>query len=644
MGLIKDFNAFRKIKSTYNLDTLTARDFQRVFDGWFNVDANDKKYVGAVYSAIDTHGLYYAKAKFRIYDESNPDSITEVKEPKIRLLFENPNPYQTWWEFAYKIAAHFGLFGEAFFYKLRNGKEIVGYQMLLPSLVKRKRDNGSKNLFDYYEYNNKPIRKIDVIDLRYPNPDKDLEGFPIVGAIADTVTVNQLQMEYSKKALEKGGYLGLTFATDQELNSNNFDGLLKKLEQRYGGSENAFRVALLSHGLKPLAPPYSPKDMEFGQNKNITREEIFSAFKVPKILVGIGESVNRATADASIYQFTSGVIDPVLSYVDAVLTRDFKMEFGNQYRVEHDTLAPKDVDAQLKYYKDLNAIGAITINEVRAYEGENKFDYELADVPMINVGGAVIRLDTGKQISVEDGESVKPEPQKNFTKSIDELELRWKQFDRRHALALRRFERNLGRYFDDQERRILEAVLNNYIVEQAFNLEEENLILYQLLEIDLWDIMKQGYKYGDGVYGAGAFGETPLLNDFNELSRNTLLINSTTLDDLKGIDNETDLKKAYKSIKEERLDKIAVTTVTGAFNAGLLQAMRDAGLTKKTWLTMRDAKVRDAHKLMDGVTVPIEEPFEVEARGVKYLGMFPGDPLLGAVNNANDRCTIIGEQ
>lgn len=407
MGILKDFRQFRRIKSNYDLDKLTAKDFQRVFDGWFNVSAEDKNYVGAVFSAIDTHGLYYTKAKFRIYDTSKEDNIVEVKDKNINRLFLRPNEFQTWKEIAYKIATHFGIFGEAFIYKIRTGTKIIGYQLILPSLIKRKRKEESNNIFDHYEYSgSKKIERTEIIDLRYPNPYSDIEGYPIISSIADNVTVNQLQMEYSKKALEKGGYLGLTFATDQDMGKAQFDEMLKSLDVRYGKKENAFKVALLTSGLKPIAPPYSPKDMQFGENRAITRDEIFSAFKVPKILVGIGESINRATAEASIYQFTSGSIDPILSYVDEVLTLDFQKEFNPNYQVIHDTLAPKDVEGQLKYYSNGLKEGWLYINEVRKEEGMNKLDGVLADVATINVGGALVSVETGKQLAVENTQGV----------------------------------------------------------------------------------------------------------------------------------------------------------------------------------------------------------------------------------------------
>lgn len=57
----------------------------------------------------------------------------------------------------------------------------------------------------------------------------------------------------------------------------------------------------------------------------------------------------------------------------------------------------------------------------------------------------------------------------------------------------------------------------------------------------------------------------------------------------------------------------------------LIVAIR-SGMTKKTWNTMRDNKVRNTHKDVDGMIVDIFEPFDV---GNSKM-MFPRDDSLGA--------------
>ena len=69
----------------------------------------------------------------------------------------------------------------------------------------------------------------------------------------------------------------------------------------------------------------------------------------------------------------------------------------------------------------------------------------------------------------------------------------------------------------------------------------------------------------------------------------------------------------------------------------LVEALED-GYRRKGWLSMRDRKVRDTHREVDGTVIPIEEPFEVGG----YLMMTPKDDSMGAPDEeiANCRCSL----
>jgi HK97 family phage portal protein len=659
-------------KSFSNAGNLSTYD--RSFLDIFKKGGTSKEYVGAVFNAIEIHGFYFSKAKFRVYSKDGTKT-TELIDHPFTTLFKQPNSKRTWWEYAYKIPAYWGLWGVNYFHVKRNtfNKEPFAYQQIPPALIEK--HYNAQHELDYYLYNdgtNKiEISIQDILEIKYPNPYSEDKGCAIIETVADQQSVNALQMHYMKKFFENGGFMGLIFTTKQEMRKPNYDRVLAMLNEKFMGSDQAYKeVGLFDSGLEPVKAAYSINDMGIAESRKITKDDIYEAWKVSKIHVGSGELANRAANDAVIYQFTSGVIDPLLSFLDNTFTMFIKKEFPNDnIEVIHDTLAPKDVASQVTYYKEMCALGALTINEVRAYEGENAFEYELADKPIINVGGSIVRIDTGKQIGVEDAAG-KGQNQSNteddssdsdtdegkswndgeIRKGLDEdwKVMRWKQYDRRLGLAVRRFEKRIGRYFDEQERRILEATLNNFVVGEAFNLQDENMLLHQLLEIDLWDIMKEGHKYGSFQYDNQiGFDKGKLQKDFDGITNNTLNINSTTLDQIKNAKNADELKKAYRQIKDSRLEMISVTTANGALNAGLLQAMRDAGLKTKMWLSMRDAKVRtkaggENHKIMDGVTVDLDTPFEVPSRTGKDLMMYPSDSTGSPENIVRDRCTIIG--
>ena len=102
----------------------------------------------------------------------------------------------------------------------------------------------------------------------------------------------------------------------------------------------------------------------------------------------------------------------------------------------------------------------------------------------------------------------------------------------------------------------------------------------------------------------------------------------------KRLESVTDMS-ASASIRNAR------TMTTAAENAGRMDRYTEAqemGIKmKKTWVATLDDRTRDAHALLDGQTVDIDEPFD------SILGpiMYPGDPDADPENVYNCRCTMI---
>jgi hypothetical protein len=89
-----------------------------------------------------------------------------------------------------------------------------------------------------------------------------------------------------------------------------------------------------------------------------------------------------------------------------------------------------------------------------------------------------------------------------------------------------------------------------------------------------------------------------------------------------------------------RAERIARTESVGAANMGAESSYNQAKVPYKTWVTMRDGKVRRNHIPMDNVSVPTSDVF-ILPDGAKMK--CPGDPAGGPQNTANDRCTLLGD-
>ena len=89
----------------------------------------------------------------------------------------------------------------------------------------------------------------------------------------------------------------------------------------------------------------------------------------------------------------------------------------------------------------------------------------------------------------------------------------------------------------------------------------------------------------------------------------------------------------------ERAANVACNEANSVVNYTELQQAIEDGYTYKKWCTELDLRVRPTHQMMEGVTIPINEPFQVG----QYLMMQPHDMTLGAGAEeiVNCRCSLL---
>lgn len=86
----------------------------------------------------------------------------------------------------------------------------------------------------------------------------------------------------------------------------------------------------------------------------------------------------------------------------------------------------------------------------------------------------------------------------------------------------------------------------------------------------------------------------------------------------------------------EAIARVAETDSVRIYNEAGLTTAKQAGATKKTWVTVGDNKVRDTHSPLDGITVPINADFYTwDDDKAQAPGKFEK-----VSNNANCRCVL----
>jgi SPP1 gp7 family putative phage head morphogenesis protein len=97
------------------------------------------------------------------------------------------------------------------------------------------------------------------------------------------------------------------------------------------------------------------------------------------------------------------------------------------------------------------------------------------------------------------------------------------------------------------------------------------------------------------------------------------------------------VKTEFNAIDKEDAMRIASTETGAAYGTARQEAMRQAGVTNKQWLTSGLPNVRPAHRAAEGETVPVNEPFVVGGENLMYPGDSSGSPW----NVINCHCVSI---
>ena len=96
------------------------------------------------------------------------------------------------------------------------------------------------------------------------------------------------------------------------------------------------------------------------------------------------------------------------------------------------------------------------------------------------------------------------------------------------------------------------------------------------------------------------------------------------------------LAAIFANLLGKRRRVIAEHESSTAFNAGTYLAGRQIGAPAKRWVSRRDERVRDAHRVLNGQKVALMETFNVGGFPIR----FPGDPLAPPSLTINCRCRL----
>ena len=328
---------------------------------------------------------FMVKAGDQIFDD----------HPLLTLL-KRPNPLQSHTEFFEALLSYLLLSGNA--YVLKVGADIgtpKELHLLRPDRIKIK--GSGKPIPQSYEYviNGRtqqvfPIEettgKSDLKQIKLFNPLDDYYGLSPLSPAATEIDQHNMSSNHNINLLNNGarpsGAIVFKPQDDQGFHVNLTESqrqqMLSDINNRFSGTQNAGRMALLEGDFSFLEMGLSPKDMDFLNLKHMAATDIAMCFGVPSQLVGVPDAqtyANVAEARLSLYVET---IIPHLKKIESDLNEWLVPMFGENLEFCFDIDGiPALAERQRKIYENVTgavAQGIMTRNEAREAIGLSPID------------------------------------------------------------------------------------------------------------------------------------------------------------------------------------------------------------------------------------------------------------------------------
>lgn len=639
-----------------------------------------------IYACARAVALAIASVNLKFYRDTKKGREELPGEHPLTKLFWNLNSRTTRFSFWELSIVNLELSGNCFWgmEDLDKNKQPDEMWVLRPDKMKIVPDE--KGALKGYFYEISSTQKVsytpdEMLHIKYPNPLNDFWGLSPLSAARQGVLADYYAAKFNQNFFKQGARPSGVLTTEDTLDDPSFQRLRAEFDQAYTGADRAHRPILLEKGLKWESANIPQRDMEFIEQRKLSREEILAVYKVPPIEVGILEHANFANAEVQDRIFWTKNIIPKLLMLEETLNtflvpRFEKNVFG-KFDLSRVPALQENEDLKSNIAMKLVQAGVWTQNEARHrlwnMEPVSWGNVWLVPFTMAPAGPSTAKEDKGddksgilaKQISQEDVLYAEYEASKNEIQIGEDLKLRpWYDFVLKSLPQEDRFAKAMRRFFREQKERVVERFERQkghppYITKDIFS------DLFKGEDDELQGVTDKLFNNLFASAGKDTVERFSLSIDFDMerpgvvefLKRKKLKvvrINDTTRDFIKdslgeGIKEGEGIaqlagriRHVFDDAEQFRAVRIARTETIGVSNHASIEAYTQAGVEKKGWLTAGDEDVRDNHKIAGreyARGIPLGEFFIVGG----YDLAEPGDQLHGAdpSETVNCRCTTI---
>ena len=371
MGL---FDRFFGKKSASTVLAEVLRGTQTASGAQVNSDTAMR--VAAVYACVRVISETIASLPLHVYSREEQGKRVRYDHPLYRLLHDQPNSWQTAFEFREMMQAHFELRGNAYAYKSMDARgNLVELLPLHPDRVEVQRNRDMSLQYLVQLEDNTSERVVFTQDQIYHLRGLSSNGYVGRSTLQDArdiVGVAISTQEYAGRLFRNDATPSVVLKHPGKLSKEVADRIRDSWNEAFAGSGNARKTAVLEEGMVVDRLSLSAEDAQFLETRKFQRSEIGGLFRVPGHLIGDLEKATFSNIESQGIDFVMHCIRPRLVRWEQALSRDLFVAprlYFPEFNVEG--LMRGDTKSRYDGYAIARNWGWLSVNEIRAKENMN---------------------------------------------------------------------------------------------------------------------------------------------------------------------------------------------------------------------------------------------------------------------------------
>jgi len=231
---------------------------------------------------------------------------------------------------------------------------------------------------------NKNLAPEDVITVRRMDPTSAYGSKSILESLAYEAGSDRAAAEYRQKTYSEGRPPLLYLSTEANIGATKAREQGQRFRNEYLRPNGEVKgVPVFHDGMEPGAFGIDPDTFQMLDSQKLDHDVIFRVTRVNKAYLDQGS--NRAEAEQAERSIMTGTIQPLLNEAASQLTLSLRRAFGadESLQVVPPDVTPVDQKEQADIHSTQLESGAKTLNDIRRELGEEEYDMDVADEPLI---------------------------------------------------------------------------------------------------------------------------------------------------------------------------------------------------------------------------------------------------------------------